>query len=163
MVEELGAMNGQFSTKLFIAAKLERGDFRHLVLISYGAMDSICSFLSPQKLLSMQAVCKFMYCRGIERLQQSITLYDPVFFHYQQFSKWANSLFVYDLVTQKPAKSFILPPGFPFDLQDSQIIQLRHQILVFKSSNGRVDVILIDPKNLNGPSFSVKAPLHRSA
>ena len=57
-----------FSAQEFIDRVMAGQDIRSQFFISYGAMNSVFSFLWPVEVLSYQAANRFMYYRGVERL-----------------------------------------------------------------------------------------------
>lgn len=77
---------------------IESGDIRRRIFISYGAMDFVFKFLKPRKVLSLQAMNKFMYHRGVERLQKTIPKENFTFFftYPETYSKKRQKVYVYD-------------------------------------------------------------------
>ena len=61
-----------FDAQAFINYMLATKNIRHRFYISYGAMSNIFAFLDAKDVSSFQCVSKFMYCRGVERVQLSI-------------------------------------------------------------------------------------------
>ena len=70
----------EFSVQLFISAMMKSGDIRHSFYISYGAMNSVFTYITPKEILFFQAVSLFMYRRGVERLQSRIKMRHTLYF-----------------------------------------------------------------------------------
>ena len=57
------------------------GDYRHRLFISYGAMSVIFSFLTEAAILKSQSINRFMYVRGVSRIQLRVELnITPLYF-----------------------------------------------------------------------------------
>ena len=74
-----------------------------------------------------------MYCRGIERLQASVTLKNFMyFFTYTDTDKWARRIFAYNCRTQSPMKPIKLPKNLGINMKNTRMMQVKHSVLVLK-------------------------------
>ena len=85
---------------------LGSGNVRHRVYISYGALIVVFSYLPALEVIQFQAASKFMYFRGVERLQKSLHLerHEIFYFHYPGMGKWQNTLFAYYKGSKQPVR-----------------------------------------------------------
>ena len=120
---------------------LGSGDIRHRVYISYGAMNAIFAFLQPLRVLSLQQVSKFMYHRGVERLQTSVLLPCnlPLYFNLEGHEKFADKLVKYDAKSGMAKEIELERERVGFKLMDCYVVQLATRVLVFSPSE-RIDV-----------------------
>ena len=111
-----------FKVQEFINQVLASGDIRRRVYISFGAMNNVFPFLEPKVVLSMQAVSKFMYHRGVERFQAKFFLKPSMlFFAYTATRKWARTLFVYNVETQMPMSPVVLDADLGVSFNESAV------------------------------------------
>ena len=144
-------------------AMLGSGDYRHRVFISYGTMNAVFSFIEATKVLQMQAVNKFMYHRGVERLQSKIKLRRPkLFFHDPLKHQGKHTIYVYDPFTKQPQKPITLPRDFTVEFLISIIHQVGDLLYVFKSGNP-APVFRLDLNETSRPIATKMVPLQRYA
>ena len=122
-----------FSAQEFIQAALNSGEISRRLFISYGAMNHIFKFMQEREILCMQALNRFMYHRGVERLQNKVKakLY-TLYFTYQcpGGRSWKRSLFGYDCFLRKPVAPVNLPfhPGIT---KQSKMVHYGNTVLFF--------------------------------
>lgn len=97
--------------------------------MSYGAMNSVFLFLTAKQVVFFQQVNKFMYHRGVERIQPAVSLLPSAyFFHYPATEPCSNLIFAFDPARKRAMK----PIRVPIDLRKSRIVQVKDTVLVFQ-------------------------------
>ena len=86
----------------------------------------------------MQRLSKFMYMRGIGRIQTRIKLNTRFFFHYSGLEKWKHSLFAYDVEGRKALEPIELSKELLFDFEYSRALQIGSSLFVFRSAGYQV-------------------------
>ena len=143
-------------------------DIRRRVFISYGAMKSVFKFLKPRKVLSLQAMNKFMYHRGVERLQKSIPAENFTFFfiYPETFSKKRQKVYVYDNIRQDTLNPILLAKDLSNSMDIQMMIQCKESIILFGNDgvnlNDAIDVTRIDLSDQRNPKLTMLPSLIRT-
>ena len=91
------------------------------ILQSFGATYEICGFLEPLDILKLQQLSRWLYNRGIARVQTYWRLRKRYYFTYGQSAGLKSTVFVYDAVTGE-AKT--IKKKKIFDFHNKQTIQV---------------------------------------
>ena len=113
-----------------INGMLASGKISHRLFISYGAMNAIFQYMTERAVLLMQQTNKFMYFRGVERLQPRFTLSPR--FHYMHFPEleiWARKIVCFDCTLWKAYEIDL--PRSELSLQTCRIAQIGPRVYAF--------------------------------
>ena len=80
--------------------------------ISYGAMNAVFPYLGQKKVLQLQALNKFMYHRGVERLQLRIKIPNRFCYFHSFWHRQKYEIFRYDISAKRAARALDLKHVF---------------------------------------------------
>ena len=115
----------------YINAMLGSGKISHRLFISYGAMNAIFQFFTERAVLLFQQANKFMYHRGVERLQPKFTL-TPRFhyIHYPSKPVWERKMICFNCQLWT-SYEMNLPRSIRFSFAKARIAQIGPEVYAF--------------------------------
>ena len=123
------------------------------------------AYLEQTEIVKFQAVCKFMYNRGVERQQTRLHLYEtPILYFTYPSTMFRNKLFAYDVARGLALEPILLPAEEHFNQWlNTRMVQCKESLFIFRHSSKALEVFRLENACSDSATMDSLPSLSRNA